>query len=66
MGASREPRTSEKIFQRVWNEIYHLGNCVWYGKDLFESAEEHVDSIKKNLDRTIQEMKREALRKDKD
>lgn len=60
MGAARESRKSELIFNRVWGEMKSLCNCVWYGKDLLEEAQEHVDSIKENLDKTIEEMKHEA------
>ncbi len=60
MGTSREPRKSEVIFGSVWNEIRNLSNCVWYGKVLLEDAQEHVDSIKKNLDMTIEQMKKDS------
>ena len=63
MSASREARKSEKTFDRVWSEMRHLSNCVWHGSGLLEAAEEHVDSIKRNLDETIEQIKAEASKK---
>lgn len=61
MGTAREARKSELIFGRVWNEMRNLSNCVWH--PLLKDAEEHVDSIKHNLDLTIEEMKHEDSEK---
>jgi len=40
--------------------MQNLCVCVWTGKGLLENAEEHVESIKRNLDATITQMKKET------
>lgn len=62
--AGREIRKSELIFGRVWNEMRGLCVCVWH--PLLENVEEHVDSVKHNLDLVVEEMKQEASKKDID
>ena len=59
MGMGRQARESEKCFEKVWDEIKHLCVCVWRGEHLLENAEEHVESIKRNLDKTIELMRDE-------
>jgi len=60
MGTCREKRESEKTFDQVWNEMRSLTICVWYGKHLLDSVQEHVDLIKQNMDRVVEQMKEEC------
>lgn len=43
MGASREPRDSEKTFSLIWSTMRHLTVCVWY--PLKDDAIEHIDEL---------------------
>ncbi len=43
MEASREQRSSEKVFTQFWGRLLPLSNCLWYGGTLATDAIEKID-----------------------
>lgn len=56
---SREPRKSEKQFNKIINLMLNLNNCVWMGKGMVGEIEYAVINIKGKLDELVEQVKHE-------
>lgn len=56
----REPRESEKMFEKIMKQFLYLNNCVWCGGLLKKDAEYRVGIIKRDLDKMLEQMKKEV------
>ncbi len=57
MGASREPRESEKIMTSIWAIIPHLINCVWH--PIPDVAKEYIQELRVYLDKLEHQLNHE-------